>query len=461
MASNVSLIKSVPKLTKKQRVAAYVRVSRDSDHMFHSFLAQVDYFKHLILSNKGWELVKVYADYGISGAREKRPEFDKMLEDCRSGKIDLILTKSVSRFARNTKVLLSSTRKLKELGIDIYFEEQKLHSLSSDGELILTLLGSFAEAEAKSNSQNILWRVRNKLKEGISSNNPHRYGYEMIDGKYVPKADEAKAIRRIFDLALSGMGGNLIAKIMENEGYPYIEGSNWNAKGIVRILRNEFYIGDELLQKGYVENYKKKINDGVLPKYLVENNHDAIIERKTFYKVQEILNTREGNHNKRMVRDFSKKIRCVLCGHVYSPETLKSGDIRWTCSNRKKSHCKNRSVQESYLKRSIKEALGWSDFSIDKFNESFAEVLIYPNNILSLVSKDGKEKKIPLVQYDRRANMSIGFIKSREILKKPEVRLKVISSVKERWKDPEFRKRIKEAHKKYFEEYRRRKNKCQ
>ena len=228
--SVVEVIKGIPTLAKKQRVAAYVRVSRDSEHMLHSFLAQVDYFRQLILSNNGWELVKVYADYGISGAREKRPEFDKMIEDCRNGKIDLILTKSVSRFARNTKILLSSTRELKELGIDIYFEEQKLHSLSSDGELILTLLGSFAEAEAKSNSQNILWRVRNKLKEGISSNNPHRYGYEVINGKYIPKVDEAKAIRRIFDLALSGMGGNLIAKIMKHEGYPYIEGSDWNNK---------------------------------------------------------------------------------------------------------------------------------------------------------------------------------------------------------------------------------------
>lgn len=459
--SVVTKIKGIPTLAKRKRVAAYVRVSRDSDHMLHSFLAQVDYFKQLILSNNGWELVKVYADYGISGAREKRPEFDKMIEDCRNRKIDLILTKSVSRFARNTKVLLSSTRELKELGIDIYFEEQKLHSLSSDGELILTLLGSFAEAEAKSNSQNILWRVRNKLKEGISSNNPHRYGYEVINGKYVPKVDEAKAIRRIFDLALSGMGGNLIAKIMKNEGNPYIEGSDWNAKGIIRILRNEFYIGDELLQKGYVDNYKKKINDGVLPKYLVENNHEAIIERDVFYKVQEILNTREGNHDKRRIRDFSKKIRCGLCGHVYSPETLKNGDIRWTCSSRKKSHCKNRSVQESYLKRSIEEALGWSSFSIDKFNESFVEILIYPNNILGLVTKDGEEKKIPLIQYDRRANMSIEFIKSREIIKSPEVRLKVISLLNERWKDPEFRKRIKEGHSKYFEEYRRRKDECQ
>ena len=231
--------------------------------------------------------------------------------------------------------------------------------------------------------------------------------------------------------------------------------------GIIRILRNEFYIGDELLQKGYTDNYKKKINDGVLPKYLVENNHEAIIERDVFYKVQEILDTREGNHDKRRTREFSKKIKCGLCGHVYSPETLKNGDVRWTCSNRKKSHCKNRSVQESYLKRSIEKALAWSDFSNDKFNEIFVEVLVYPSNILGLVSKDGEEKKIPLIQYDRRANMSIDFIKAREIIKSPDVRLKVISLLKERWKDPEFRKRIKDGHSKYFEEYRRRKNKCQ
>ena len=189
---NIEKVAVIPKLKQRKRVAAYVRVSVDKETMLHSFTAQASYYKELISKHNDWELVDVYADYGISGTKVNRPEFNRMVEDCRLGKIDMIITKAISRFARNTALLLKTIRELKALHVDIYFEEQNINSLSEQGELMLTLLASIAEAEAKLMSENVKWR---------------------IDKKFIINKEQAEVVKRIFAMALNGLGS-----IMNNIG---------------------------------------------------------------------------------------------------------------------------------------------------------------------------------------------------------------------------------------------------
>lgn len=271
-----------------KRVAVYARVSCEKDTMVHSLKAQIDYYRKFIMKNPGWKFAGIYADEGKTGTKEAREQFQALLTECRNGNVDMIITKSISRFARNTVTLLSITRELKELGINVYFEDQKMDSMSSDGQLMLTLMAGIAQAESKDCSDAVKWRIRHGYEQGRASSFKI-LGYRWDDGNVVMVPEEAPLVKRIFDLYLSGKGANAISKILNSEGVTAAGITKWAPTTIRNILMNEKYYGDLLLQKSFVEDHidkRKVINNGELPQYFIEDDHEAIIDRQAMSDVK-------------------------------------------------------------------------------------------------------------------------------------------------------------------------------
>ena len=228
----ITEIPAKPKKRKIIRVAAYARVSSDKDAAFHSLETQTEYYEDYIAAHPDWKLTGIYSDNGISGTTINRPEFQRMLEDCRTGKIDLVVTKSVTRFARNTVILLETVRELKKLGVDCYFEKEDMHSISPDGELLLTLLAMCAEEEARSASENQKWRIRKKFENGEPWVG-NMLGYRLVNGKMIVVPEEAEIVRRIFSDYLSGMGQYAIAKQLILKGIRPESGNKWTESSII------------------------------------------------------------------------------------------------------------------------------------------------------------------------------------------------------------------------------------
>lgn len=258
MSRTVEQIQFAPRMPKPIRVAAYARVSSGKDAMLHSLAAQVDHYSTYIRHHHGWEYVGVYADEAKTGTRDSRENFQRMLTDCRVGKIDHIITKSISRFSRNTVTLLETVRELKELGISVYFEEQSIDTATADGELMLSILASYAQEESLSASENQKWRVKRNFEEGI----PWRFfmlGYRRENGKLTVVPEEAEIVRSIFDDYLAGKGVTAIAKRLNESGYATQSGCVFHKSAVERILRNYAYTGNLLLQTKFRENHLTKI----------------------------------------------------------------------------------------------------------------------------------------------------------------------------------------------------------
>ena len=277
----------------KLRVAAYVRVSSASDDQLNSFAAQNRHYVELISSKENWSLVDIYADEGITGtSADKRADFQRLLADCRRGLIDKILVKSISRFARNTKECLEAIRELKALGIGIYFEKENINTLEADSEILITMLGAFAQAESESISANVRWGKRQAMREGKAHIQYNRlYAYEKGEDdnpKIIP--EQAEVVRSIYDQYLTGASLRMIKERLEDAHIINVVGnSTWTITAIRSILTNENYCGDVLLQKTYVSDcISRKVirNTGQLPMYLVQNHHEGIVDRKTFDAVQ-------------------------------------------------------------------------------------------------------------------------------------------------------------------------------
>lgn len=309
----------LPPVSPCKRVAAYARVSQESEEMLHSFSAQVDYYSKFIENNPDWEFAGVYADYGISGTgTARREQFNKMIQNAKSGKIDIILTKSIQRFARNTVDLLNTVRSLKELGVEVRFEKERINTFSKDGELMLSLLASFAQEESRSISENVKWGIQKRFQEGIPHQTSDVLGYTWIDGipQIVPK--QATVIRRIFQNFVDGKSRVQSAKELNAAGITTRLGNEWDEMAIRDVLTNPIYCGDLLLQKTYTENHlthRKMRNKGNLPQYLVQDNHEPIIERELFNWVQEEMERkRQKGIFCKNPSTFTKKIRCGKCG---------------------------------------------------------------------------------------------------------------------------------------------------
>ena len=280
----------MPVMMRKKRVAAYARVSLDSERLMHSLSAQVSYYSEYIQKNPYWIYAGVYADEGITGTlTDKRDEFKRMIADCEAGKIDIILVKSISRFARNTVDLLKTVRHLKELGIEVRFEKENINSMSNDGELMLSILASFAQEESRSISENVKWGTRKRFEQGIPNGRVRVFGYRWEGDTLVIVPEEAETVKRIFADFIGGKVPRAIAKDLNDDGITTRMGCKWSDFGIRTILNNITYTGNMLLQKVFVDDpitKHRKINRGELPRYFVENTHKAIISKDIFDKAQ-------------------------------------------------------------------------------------------------------------------------------------------------------------------------------
>ena len=297
MERKVHLVNKRPPKPKMLRVVGYARVSSGKDAMLHSLASQIDYFQNLIKNHAGWEFCGVYADEAVTGTKEKRPQFQKMLEKCRNHEVDLIITKAISRFARNTVTLLETVRELKNLGIDVWFEKENLHSISSDGELMLSILASFAQEESKSVSDNIKWRIQSNFKEGMPWN-ATLLGYRYENGVLIIEPEEAEIVRFIFNSYLDGAGAQKIANELNARGKITRKSCKWHKNSVIKILCNYTYTGNLLLQTTFLENHitkKPMKNEGQLPKYHVEDAHEAIIPMEQYLAVRRPIGGKDQN----------------------------------------------------------------------------------------------------------------------------------------------------------------------
>lgn len=398
MEKHIFNITPAPKdSVRKRRVAAYARVSCGKDAMLHSLAAQIDYYRNFIQSNPDWDFAGVYADEAKTGTKEDREQFQRMLADCRAGAIDMVVTKSISRFARNTVTLLETVRELKSLGVEVWFEEQNIYTLSADGEMVLTLLASFAQAESLSCSDNCKWRIRKGFEAG-RSNSCTMLGYRLVDGVFTMVPEEAEIVKRIFDLYLSGLGTQKICKILNGEGIPTRLGSEWHPSAIRTILENEKYVGDLLLQKTFCLDHlsKKQVNNtGQLPQFYVEDDHEAIVSRADFTAAQAELARRKSAHTgERGVSSvFTGLIHCSGCGKNYRRKTTASGVV-WCCSTyntKGKQFCPtSKAIPEGTLKTACSQVLELSSFEDATVTANIITIDVCPDNLLRFRFRDGR-----------------------------------------------------------------------
>ena len=399
----------------KRKVAAYARVSTDTEEQISSYEAQVDYYTRYIKSKNNWEFIEVYTDEGISATNtKKRDGFNRMIKDALDKKIDLIVTKSVSRFARNTVDTLTTVRKLKEKGVEVYFEKENIYTLDSKGELLITIMSSLAQEESRSISENVTWGQRKRFADGkVSLPYKNFLGYEKgKDG--VPKIveKEAKIVRLIYRLFLEGKTISAITKHLTDNKIPTPAGKEkWYTTTVRSILTNEKYKGDALLQKCYTIDFltkKTKKNEGEVPQYYVKQSHEAIISPEIYDLVQDELKKREQakvNHSCRSI--FSSKIICRECGGFYGPKVWHSTDkyrkTIWQCNNKfkNKEKCKTPNLTEDQIKEEF----------VKEFNRLIANkdeiIKDCENAILELTNTDNIDAEISRLQEENEALINL------------------------------------------------------
>ena len=363
---------------RKLKVAAYCRVSTDSDEQANSYDAQIKYYTELIENNPEWELAGIFADEGISGTNtKKRDEFNRMIEECKAGNIDMVLTKSISRFARNTLDCLKYIRMLKEKDIAVYFQKENINTLDAKGEVMITIMASLAQQESESISKNVKLGIDFRNKQGKVQVNHNRFlGYTKdTDGHLIIDPEQAEVVKRIYREYLEGSSMDMICHGLEANGILTGAGNKkWHTSTIKRILTNEKYIGDALLQKTCtidILNKTRVANDGIAPQYYVEDDHEAIIPKEIYMKVQEELVRRRNvqaspSGKKRMyscTHCFSQMVVCGNCGEVFKRIHWNNHGCRsivWRCASRLEQNgtvCNARTVNEKELEQAILKAL--------------------------------------------------------------------------------------------------------
>ena len=349
---------------KKIRVAAYCRVSTDSDEQMISLDAQKAHYESYIKLNDEWEYAGLYYDEGISGTKvDARSGLLSMLSDCEEGKIDLIITKSISRFARNTTDCLEMVRKLIDLGIYIIFEKEKIHTGSMESELMLSILAGLAESESVSISQNSKWSIRKRFEKGTFIISYPPYGYDNVDGEMLIVPEQAEIVKEIFASCLAGNGTYTIAKRLNDRGIPTKKGGKWHGSTINGILTNEKYTGDAIFQKTYTDSsFRRHTNYGEQDMFLCAGHHEAIVSHEDFDKVREILDQRamekgNGSNTSRYQKRyaFSGRIKCGNCGSSFKRRQhyKPSGNyVAWTCDThlRDKDACSMLYIEDEAIK---------------------------------------------------------------------------------------------------------------
>lgn len=400
-----------------KRVAAYARVSTDNEEQLSSYEAQVDHYTRYIQSNNQWKFVEVYADEGISAtSTKKRDGFNRMIKDALAGKIDLIITKSVSRFARNTVDTLTTVRKLKDKGVEVYFEKENIYTLDSKGELLITIMSSLAQEESRSISENVTWGQRKRFADGkVSLPYKQFLGYEKgEDGLPKIVESEAKIVRLIYKMFLEGTAGTTIAKYLSDNNIPSPAGKKvWSESTIRSILHNEKYKGDAILQKSFTVDFltkKKKVNEGEVPQYYVENSHPAIISAEVFDLAQAEFEKRRNDRGlRRSSSCFSGKIICGECGGFYGNKTWHSNSkyrkVVWRCNHKYNNNekCKTPHIYEDKLKELFVKAFNEVIENKDDILRDYKEII----ETLGDTSKLEKEK----LQLENEAEVLVELLK--------------------------------------------------
>jgi DNA invertase Pin-like site-specific DNA recombinase len=371
------ILESVSNIQKQEkprlRVAAYCRVSTDMEEQQTSFEGQVNAYTEMIRTKPGWTLAGIYADPGISGTSvKKRPEFQRMLSDCENGKIDLIITKSISRFARNTLECLTYVRHLQSIGVDLIFESNHIDTRTTYSEMLLTVLAAFAQEESRSISENTKWGIRKRFENG-TIRWCKIYGYTKEgDTSYLIVPKEAAVIQKIFTLYEEGSTLLEISKYLESQNIPSPSGCPaWSASAIMRLLKNEKYMGDILLQKFITKDHigRKSIRNDCteVPAYYIENHHAPIVSRKTFERVQKILELRSqgsctGRKESKCIQyPFGTMLKCPHCGSTLYQRTLKlqvSGSGKGWCCEVGENACKNFIIRSEIVEKAVLQAYG-------------------------------------------------------------------------------------------------------
>lgn len=402
--------------THKKRVAAYARVSTEQDEQQSSYEAQVDFYTRHIQSNPDWEFVGVFADRGITGTNTKnRESFNRMIDLALNGGIDIILTKSISRFARNTVDTLQTVRELKAVGVEVRFEKENLHTFDPKCEMMLTIMSSLAQEESRSISENVRWGKQKSMRDGkVNLAYSHFLGYKKgADGRPEIVEEEAIIVRKIYDLFLSGKTINEIASILTEMGIPTPAGkAKWSVSTVRSILCNEKYKGEALLQKTFTVDYLTKEvrkNNGEVPSVRVRNSHEAIIEPEVFDKVQELL--AESSKRRAKVRTkhpFAGKIICGDCGEFYGHKVwrLRSTGERynvWYCNHKYDGDelCDSPRLRETEIKAAFEKMLqNCGDlnpiYTDERWNELVQSVKVYKGNHLIFTLISGEMVKITL-----------------------------------------------------------------
>lgn len=378
----------IPK-TAKKRVAAYARVSVPTERLLHSLDEQISYYSALIQKTPGWEYAGVFADRGISGTQSAtRDQFQKMLAECEAGNIDIILTKSLSRFARNTVDTLETVRRLKTLGIEVRFEKEGINTLDETGELMITLFASFAQEESRSISENCKWGIRKRFQSGtIGAANKHILGYRYDNDlqQYIVIPEEAEIVREMFALFLQGDSLRTICDKLNAKGYRTVLGKLFQEAAIAQLIQNEIYAGDLCRQKSYIADpitKKKTRNDGVLPRFYYQECHEAIIDRNSWERVQD-----EYARRRKLLPPtycFTGKITCGKCGMPYTRrEQYGYGEYtaRWFCRAKKEHNmtCTSCIFTETQLKHICVRILGLQEFDETVFSNRVRHMMITPD----------------------------------------------------------------------------------
>lgn len=437
---------------RKKRVAAYVRVSTTKDQQFKSFKNQIDYFQKFIEGHEDWCLVGIYHDEGVTGTNtKKRDGFQRMISDAMDGKIDLIVTKSITRFARNSIDAIYYIRLLKEKGVDIYFQNDNIWTLSEKGEFVITLISALAQEESRSISENTKWGMRKNMMQGRGCVNFSRLlGYDRGEnGEYVINESQAEIVRTIYDLFIQGYTLYDIKDILEEKNIKTVTGKDtWTRLGIKTILCNERYKGDILMQKYYTCSFishTMKKNKGELPQYYIKNHHEAIIEEEKWDLVQSKIKRIKPYARTRVCERFFKGIiYCTACHekcrNLYGPKTSHSNNkyrsIFYVCNNRYMKKCVAPIIKESeliliiydvfeeFVTQILESGINTSNlititegkveyYSIILVYEMIDDILVLPNNKLKILMINGIERVIDLERYktDSRKNNAYAYIK--------------------------------------------------
>ena len=394
----IMTIEPLPKLERLIKVAAYARVSSGKDAMLHSLAAQITYYQKLITKHQGWEFAGVYADEALTGTKDNRQEFQRLIKDCKAGKIDMVIVKAISRFARNTVTLLETVRMLKSINVDVYFEEQNLHTASAEGEMVLTFLASFAQEESRSVSENMKWRIKKDFEQGLIWGSKSQLGYRLVNRRLVVVPEEAELVKRIFSLYLDGYGFQAIANHLNAEGQKSTLGGKWSKTAVEHIINNYNYTGDLILQKTFREDHltkHRKINNGELAQYLVEGAHEPIITKEQYVMAQSLRQQRAQRFNllgkTKQLNLFTGIVCCGVCGKHYRRKKQQRR-MWWTCStfnSEGKESCNSKSVPEEVLVEITKNVLGIKEITAELIRCKLDHIDVLTGNKLVFHLKSG------------------------------------------------------------------------